>query len=399
MLARLVVLTAAQARHDLYVATLELLVDRLEKTANADAKADNDLLRLARLRLGSIRTSAEWRHTFGNFLMRLPTSDPVATGGPSAIDLAVQWSPFQSPATSSASRPAATGNQQAGGKVREVAFEIPALQLAGGQSPDPQSGSGRRGIRVGLTWEFHPAVLMVARAAERDQQRLQLPGDGSETVPKLPITEGRSAASTNLGRLVGRASAGRWAALAANALLPDTLRCPIAVSQPYLDGSFDEPWWQEGQSFGSESGSAIVRMAHDADFVYLAIDAPRLEASPHDSEVRQRDTPLDHSDRYRIRIDIDRDLMTAYEFEFDGNGNTRDGCDGFFQFHPRWFIACNQIGDRTRAEIAIQKADLGQEFAPHGEIWNVSLDRLNQQTPPRGLTMPDPESWRPVLLE
>lgn len=396
MFTRLIGLTASQGRQDLYVATLELLIEPSGNRATNEPLAESDLLRLGSLRLSAIRTSPEWRQTFGNAVMRLLPSDPTVSQEPSSINLAVQWSPFQSPTSPS---PTETGSIQAGGFVSEREFGANGLQLASGQMTGPKSAPRGQAIPVDLRWEFHPAVLIVGRATQQDAQGRLLPLNPAAPRGRLPVDESRNAGTANLRRLLGQVASGRWATLATDAVTAETIRCPLAVTQPYLDSSFDELWWQPGRSFGSESDAITVQMAHDKDFVYLAIDAARLDTAANASEVRQRDTPLDLSDRYRIRIDRNRDLLTAYEFEFDGNGHTRDSCDGFIQFQPRWFISCKQIANRTRAEIAIQKADLGENIAAPGEIWNVSLDRLNRKMPARGLAMPDPESWRPALLE
>ncbi len=394
MFARLIAIAGSQSRQDLYLAALESLVET-PPTSRTGAKSNHDQLRLAALRLDAIRASTEWRQTFGPAMALLPSSSPTAAAqsAVSPISLAVQVSPFQSP---SSPVPDTSGTRLAGGFFQNDAMSSQRVQLASGQTP---SRSTSKSAAIDLRWEFHPAVLLVSRNVERDQQRSLLPVAADESQPwsGTPLA---STASTNLHRLAGLAAASRWGELATDNRSPDTLFAPSVSPQPYLDGSFDEPWWQVGQSFGNDSDAAMVRMAHDKDFIYFAIDAPALETSQGQSKssVRQRDTPLDTTDRYRIRLDIDRDLLTAYEFEFDGEGNTRDSCDGFLAFQPRWFIACKQFGERTHAEIAIQKADLGTELESLGAIWNLAVDHLPGGATARGLSMPQGESWRPVMV-
>lgn len=407
MFARLIALTAQRGQHSIYLSALESLT-RSEAPAGSGAtngSRTHELQDVAGLRLSAIYASTEWQQTFGNLAVQArlrsdARTDRTAVQGtsnqPQTVDLAVHLSPFQSPVAGSASPPIGMGSpdRQVGKAFTESDASARGIQLVGGASAaskstqnnpsSVQQAGATKPRAVDLRWEFHPAVLLAGRASEN-----------SVSASKQEA----GSATTNLRRLAGLASAGPWGALAADVRLPETIFGTLAPSQPFLDGRFDESFWRGGQKLKIADNAATVQVAHDSRFVYFSIDAPALTNGSPANATRQRDTPLDGVDRYRIRLDVDRDLMTAYEFEFDAAGNTRDSCDGFLPFNPRWFIACVEADGRTRAEIAVQKSDLGADVAKSGAIMNLAFDRLDKRPANRGLAMPIAEQWRPVMME
>ncbi len=102
--------------------------------------------------------------------------------------------------------------------------------------------------------------------------------------------------------------------------------------------------------------------------------------------------------RFRLRLDVDRDLLTAFEFEFDGKGNTRDSCDGFTAFDPRWYVASQVHDGLQHIEIAIQKADLGVSGDAGAETWLASIDLQPAGQQSQALWLPDPTDWFPLSL-
>jgi len=422
--ARLLALTGKYARHDLHVAALEAFVENAARRPDNLAEQTDDLLSLARLRLKAVRASAEWHQTFGSSAMVVSSSRMVGStdSSQSPVNLAVQLSPFQTQV--SPMMDLTSGFQRAGGFARYDETSGQAVRLAGGTTQNETAKNNTSTLKVDPRWEFHPAVLMVGRASERTETALAFPlqtldlsildqtepaGNAASSSIALGQEDDSSVVITNLRRLSENSTSGKWGVLASDRVLPTTIDCPRATSRPQLDGLFDEVWWSPArpiddstlhdQTLTVNASLGTVRLAHDDNFLYLAIDAPALKAARQNAKIRQRDTPLDGSDRYCVRLDVDRDLMTAYEFEFDSAGNTRDSCDGFLEFQPRWFIACNESENRTVAEIAIQKSDISAEIELAGRIWNLSLERLTSQTPGRGLAIPDAGPWHPILLE
>lgn len=407
MFARLIALIAQRGQHSIYLSALESLTrsDALARSGATSGSHVHELHDIAALRLSAIYASTEWQQTFGNLAAQASlrsgaSTDRTAAQGsgnqPQTVDLAVHLSPFQSPVVGTTSPPIGMGSpdRQVGKAFTESDASARGIQLVGGaasastaSSNNPssvQQAGATRPRAVDLRWEFHPAVLMVGRIRENSD-------NASE--------QEAGSATTNLRRLAGLASAGPWGVLAADVRMPETIFSPIAPSQPFLDGRFDETFWRGGQLFKIDNDAATVQVSHDSRFIYFSIDAPALRNGSSANATRQRDTPLDGIDRYRIRLDVDRDLMTAYEFEFDAAGNTRDSCDGFLPFNPRWFIACVEVDGRTRAEIAVQKSDLGTDVAIAGAIMNLAFDRLDKRPANRGLAMPVADHWRPVMME
>jgi photosystem II stability/assembly factor-like uncharacterized protein len=418
--ARLVSLAANRGRSDVYLAALETFTNPAEALGQSQPDASDALRSLAQVRMEGIMASAEWRHTFGN-VARLANRSTDVTGRESAtsatVDLAVHLSPFKS----SASPPIGMSPslQQVGGEFGEAQAKSLGIQLVGGNSTPKRESKPASPVAVDLRWEFHPAVLMANQMTERaslaepsvapsDAALLDGSANGDSSAAEtsaantpalVSLNDARSSAGTNLQRLARLTSAGPWGILAADSRLPETLLGTRATVQPHLDGRFDESWWQGGQVFINDTDTIRVQLAHDQQFLYVAIDAPALSTEKTGTKERQRDTPLDGVDRIRMRFDIDRDLMTAFEFEFDGNGNTRDSCDGFLPYHPKWFIACIEVDGRTRAELAIQKSDFGSASFDSQAIWNIAVDRLAKTKADRGLKLPTASDWRPVMWE
>jgi hypothetical protein len=97
------------------------------------------------------------------------------------------------------------------------------------------------------------------------------------------------------------------------------LRCRTAASRPHLDGKLDESLWQQAEPVALRSPlgddgawPAVVRMAHDREFLYAAIEArkaPGLRYEPATGP-RRRDAELAAHDRVEIFLDLDRDYAT-----------------------------------------------------------------------------------------
>jgi hypothetical protein len=206
----------------------------------------------------------------------------------------------------------------------------------------------------------------------------------------------------------------QWRSLARSDVGPKTLKANWCAARPYLDGKLDESIWQSGQPFRlATGGTATVRIAYDVDFVYLAIQGPRLQnplsdqstrpqgpkTTPADSKPRIRDHELDGHDRYVIRLDVDGDLLTAYQLEFNAKSETRDSCDGFTQWQPTWFIAAEHDGETTIAEIAIKKSDLVGPLQTPGQHWNLSLIRPQPGSTINRFELPHPQQWCRVVFD
>jgi len=385
------VITAAKLRgkHDLYRAMLSQAADRWP---------DEPLGRLSALHVQAIDTSEEWQRMTGAESFSVATAMHAVTG-----PRAVQLSPFQSAtplpavgnvpaeATVQPSLPSASGVQLAGGMEDATSVVAPAIfndpsseTVATSAEPPPSPGGPAARILpaqsprkvADLAWQLHPAVLLASHAANQQT--------------RLPPTTWQAASP----------APGTWAELLQTERTPAALHAVWAAQRPLLDGRLDEPLWAAQQSFTLATGeNAQLAAAYDADFIYLAVHGPMLDGQHDSGDRRQRDTPLDRSDRYVIRIDVDGDLLTAYELEFDAAGNTRDTCDGFTPWQPKWFLAVSTEAGQMMTEIAIKRSDLIGLLQDSDRVWNISLQRRPAGFALPALTLSQPEHWRRLIFD
>jgi hypothetical protein len=238
-------------------------------------------------------------------------------------------------------------------------------------------------------WASHPVVKIVG---------------GSTEPPGVPMmTADDNTPWSQQWRLLNRSGTGA-----------KTVRANWCATRPYLDGKLDDPIWQNGHTFRlGTGGTATVRIAYDADFVYLAIQGARLQPPQSDHSIRQpgmktpspdakpriRDHELDGHDRYVIRLDVDGDLLTAYQLEFNAKPETRDSCDGFTHWQPTWFIAVEHDDESTIAEVAIKKSDLVGPLQTPGQHWNVSVMRPQPGSKANRFELPNPQQWCRVVFD
>ena len=188
------------------------------------------------------------------------------------------------------------------------------------------------------------------------------------------------------------AEAERW--IAGDNRLPPAK--PIATCsrigvRPLLDGKHDEPFWRQAEPLrlGSdrETDGAVVKLARDDAFFYLAIDCPLRSAANVEltDAPRPRDGDLSAHDRVTLRFDVDRDYTTAFEMTIDARGWTNDRCWGDAHWNPQWFVAAGRDGNRWTAEAAVPLAELSPRQVPVKSAWALSAVRQSPGTPP--------ESW------
>jgi len=313
---------------------------------------------------GTIRDSEEWQQ-LANVRLEVPAGSGDARELNKEI---VQVSPFQSPPS-------------------------PTIRLVGGWETEPPPGSdvtspSRVATIEDWTWEAQPVVLMARR---KTKPELLPPGH-----PLIRLGEDRTSSPADW-----RDSwIGAWSDLAKGSRGDSARLAAWAANRPLLDGRLDEPMWRAGGADAGATAANVVHVAYDAEFVYFGISAaPLLPAASPPNRLRQRDAPLDGSDRYGLRIDIDGDLLTAYELEFDAAGNTRDTCDGFSLWHPTWFVAIGDRSDRLIAEIAIRRADLVGPLQDPNRHWHVALVHHEPDQAAEAFPSLAPTDWRVVRFD
>ena len=196
------------------------------------------------------------------------------------------------------------------------------------------------------------------------------------------------------------ARAEAWLVDATRSSPKPTLACPVAEGAPRLDGVLDEPVWQGGAaamvtaatphdaaasdapSGGARLAPAEVRLAHDNEFLYVAIACPKIAGIEyrHDASPRTRDGADETSDRVRLRLDVDRDYATWFELIVDSRGWTRDRCWDDAAWNPEWYVAAADRDDAAGpwwiVEAAIPWSELASAPPRSGDAWACAIERL-----------------------
>ncbi len=227
-------------------------------------------------------------------------------------------------------------------------------------------GQARPALHAKPSIRFAEAATQRARGFGADADRIAL------VLSKQSIADDwRRAAMTE-----------RWLAKP-EGLPPDKplANCRYTPRRPLLDGRLDDPMWTRTQpiSLAATSAakpSATVRIAHDEEFLFVAIEASSSQAAsidPH--EARPRDADLSRSDRVTLRIDVDRDYATAFELAIDARGWTSDSIWGDTHWKPTWWVAAEADAEGWRAEAAVPLAELTDPKHVERAAWAVSLRR------------------------
>jgi len=164
-----------------------------------------------------------------------------------------------------------------------------------------------------------------------------------------------------------------------------TLECISAPKRPRLDGLLDEPLWEQApaaQLSSTQQDDAAwpttVQVAHDQQFLYLAVRSRKVPAFSYSSSTgtRARDADLRSHDHLEIQLDIDRDFSTCYTLCVDHRGWAGESCLGDRQWNPSWFVAAAQDDETWIVEAAIPLAELSRQFPAPREVWAISLQRI-----------------------
>ncbi len=174
--------------------------------------------------------------------------------------------------------------------------------------------------------------------------------------------------------------------------------CRRAAERPHLDGILDEPFWQSAdvlslrgqESFSTEVRSTrasapvekesrppSVRLAYDAEYLYLAVNCPKVEGGDYrpNDDPRPRDADLAEHDRVTLRLDVDRDFTTWFELTADHRGRTRDACWGDLHWNPTWFVAAADGAAAWTVEAAVPLSELVAEPPGTKAVWAVGVRR------------------------
>jgi tetratricopeptide (TPR) repeat protein len=163
-----------------------------------------------------------------------------------------------------------------------------------------------------------------------------------------------------------------------------TLDCIATVSRPHLDGVLDDATWAQAKAAVLQSAQhddsdwpAAVLMAHDAEFLYVAIRCKMAgpESTAGVTMPRPRDGDLSAYDRVDIFLDVDRDFTTFDRLTIDRRGWTNDVCWHDATWNPRWFVAVKQESGQWTAEAAIPLVELVSVSPTPGTTWAIGIQR------------------------
>jgi photosystem II stability/assembly factor-like uncharacterized protein len=262
------------------------------------------------------------------------------------------------------------------------------------------------GERARSTVQNAGAVVLRRNVTERLEQRGRIAEQAAaalaKSAPSLAaapeVRFALAAAGRNMGRtafandiyrpFAGQPGPGLWprAALTEQWLIQPVnepalpIRSLYAARQrPILDGLLSDPCWETAEELATgspnpaasssdqregTSGPALLMLAYDRSYLYVAGTVPRAQSGgdfPEVAKQRSHDTPLDGHDRITLVLDVDRDYNTAWEWTIDERGLTRDACCGDDSWNPRYFLASQADPDAWRFELAIPWDELVAE--------------------------------------
>lgn len=162
------------------------------------------------------------------------------------------------------------------------------------------------------------------------------------------------------------------------------LTCRPTESRPYLDGILDDDCWQAAKPVTLKEASGKmgkdyateVRLAHDREFVYVAVRCAHPEGESTPAAQRTRDGDLRKNDRISILLDLDRDYSTCFHLQVDASGCVAEDCWGDRSWSPRWFVAIHREKRAWTLEAAIPRDALTGDFITPGQAWAANVVRV-----------------------
>ena len=167
------------------------------------------------------------------------------------------------------------------------------------------------------------------------------------------------------------------------------LMCVRAEAPPRLDARLDDAVWQrakpaavQSQQHDDADWPAVVMLAYDAEFLYLAahcrtVPAARTPKQAGPASPRTYDADLSAHDRIEVLIDVDRDYATYYRLAVNDRGWTNDSCWTDSTWNPKWSVAARREGDGWTFESGHSAGRVGGPATP-------APRRLGHRHPARG---------------
>ena len=181
-------------------------------------------------------------------------------------------------------------------------------------------------------------------------------------------------------------------------------RSLTAAEKPKLDGHLDDALWRTAvpldlrSSLGDDAAwPAAAMIAHDAEYLYLAVRAKRTPQAdmPAPTGPRQRDADLAAQDRVDFCLDVDRDYATYYKLSVDRRGWTAESCWDDKSWDPQWFVAAGGDEETWIVEAAIPWSELAAEPPRSGDTWALGVQRIAPSIGVQNWTVPAGAGIRP----
>jgi photosystem II stability/assembly factor-like uncharacterized protein len=279
---------------------------------------------------------------------------------------------------------------------------FPAVKPAGGNASPPTRVAPAAALSAGPASLEARVERAITLGKLLEKSRPVLAADPGARFTLVNARTRSAAASLERERILQSLAAsksnGDWAACAKTELFignneqfvcpKRTLHCQAVSTKPKLDGRLDEAFWQSARSASLreseepgeplETLETLVAIAHDAEFLYLAISCQRASGIdyPCENRVRSRDADLRANDRVEVLLDIDRDFATYYRFAVDHRGWTSESCFGDTKWNPSWYVAASGDESHWTIEAAIPLAELCDEAPPEKSYWAIGLQRV-----------------------
>jgi hypothetical protein len=270
-----------------------------------------------------------------------------------------------------------------------VDLDAAPLKLVGGEGSLPQER-----WRTGAVRHWHEQAVGMAALLRKNAPALYRTPEVRFSVASLLRQRGAYSLADSFYRRFDRAGEGDpWKATAdselwllnPNAQPPkEVVVCKTAAERPYLDGLLSDACWQAatpirlGIGNADTAPSALLFLAYDAEYFYLAASFPRVPGSPHDApqlDGRTHDADLSKFDRLSFYLDLDRDYATYYAFHIDQRGWTAESCWEDSAWNPQWHVAAAADETHWRIEAAIPITELTPGRPRRGDAWGLGLVR------------------------
>lgn len=163
--------------------------------------------------------------------------------------------------------------------------------------------------------------------------------------------------------------------------LPAT-HCLSTDQPPHLEGSLDEPVWQNVTPLTPHSAfrsqQSEILLAYDAEFCYLAARCQKISGAKYSPDDRSRsyDADLSGHDQVRLWLDADRDYATWFQLAVDHRGWTGDRCWMDPGWNPKWFVAAGSDEGSWTFEAAIPWSELADKPPRPGDVWAIGAERI-----------------------